>query len=72
MRFKQATLYSVVLVMCKNKYLYLTLKYFLCFFHSKSLFFHTLSPVSSYFLLIFRATERKTTISLFNIQMLIF
>ena len=40
MRFKQPTLYSVVFVMCKNKYLYLTLKYFLCFFALRAFFSH--------------------------------
>ena len=38
MRFKQPTLYSVVYVMCKNKYLYLMLKYFLSFFALRAFF----------------------------------
>ncbi len=40
MRFKQPTLYSVVYVMCKNKYLYLMLKYFLYFFALRLFFSH--------------------------------
>jgi hypothetical protein len=55
MRFKQPTLYSVVYVMCKNKYLYLMLKYFLSFFALRAFFSH-LKP---FFMLFFTHSSSK-------------